>query len=345
MGLRMTGLANFEKVKGETNMKKKGFTLVELLVVIAIIALLMGILMPALARVRQIAYRMICGTHLKGIGSSMLLYANDNGESYPIAGLASSVWTTTGKIASFDEQDQAIAFTRGQATITSCLFMLIKNYDMTPSQFICKGDAGAKEFKLSDTGTTVTNLALVWDFGGGDGVTYPIPGQYNSYAYHEPFRGPSSGAADAACPVNATSSPGSPVCSDRNPYLDKNAYHGYLDAYDGAAGVAAAFWDTTSNEYKDPDKTGNCSAHQREGQNVLYNDNHANFEKYPNVGIENDNIWKHWPATTEPTEQYDRQIGGATSSSTYSPGGANGGAGNKPMSDKDAYLVSEKNSL
>ncbi len=139
----MTGLANFEKVKGETNMKKKGFTLVELLVVIAIIALLMGILMPALARVRQIAYRMICGTHLKGIGSSMLLYANDNGESYPIAGLASSVWTTTGKIASFDEQDQAIAFTRGQATITSCLFMLIKNYDMTPSQFICKGDAGA----------------------------------------------------------------------------------------------------------------------------------------------------------------------------------------------------------
>ena len=57
-------------------MERKGFTLVELLVVIAIIALLMGILMPALARVRQIAFRLVCGTNLSGIGKAMLIYAN-----------------------------------------------------------------------------------------------------------------------------------------------------------------------------------------------------------------------------------------------------------------------------
>ncbi|MFO7906770.1 MAG: hypothetical protein R6U98_29210, partial [Pirellulaceae bacterium] len=44
----------------------------------AIIALLMGIMMPALARVRQMAYRMLCGTNLSGLGKVMLIYANDN---------------------------------------------------------------------------------------------------------------------------------------------------------------------------------------------------------------------------------------------------------------------------
>ena len=326
-------------------MKKKGFTLVELLVVIAIIALLMGILMPALARVRQIAYRMICGTHLKGIGSSMLLYANDNREDYPIGGTAGSVWSTTGTIPTFDAVDQATAFTPGQATITSCLFLLMKGYDLTPAMFVCKGDVGTKEFKLSDTGTTVTDLTLVWDFGNGGGTgSSPKPGQYNSYAYHSPYGALGS---TSASPINASSGAGSPVCSDRNPYLDKNAYHGYLD---DAAGTIEEppTWATTPApaQYKDKDKTGNCAAHQREGQNVLYNDNHANFERYPNVGVQNDHIWKHWPtgSTVRPDEA-TCQIGEAsgTSSSTNSPAGANGGADNKPQNEQDAYLVSEHN--
>jgi len=73
-------------------MKRKGFTLVELLVVIAIIALLMGILMPALARVRQLAFRMTCGTNLSGIGKAMLIYANDYEDELPRAGGRNSTW-------------------------------------------------------------------------------------------------------------------------------------------------------------------------------------------------------------------------------------------------------------
>jgi len=73
---------------------KKGFTLVELLVVIAIIALLMGILMPALSRVRQLAFRMVCGTNLSGIGKAMLIYANDYEDELPRAGGRDSVLGT-----------------------------------------------------------------------------------------------------------------------------------------------------------------------------------------------------------------------------------------------------------
>ncbi len=57
---------------------KKAFTLIELLVVIAIIALLMGILMPALHRVRKQAQTITCRAHLKTWGLAFKLYTDDH---------------------------------------------------------------------------------------------------------------------------------------------------------------------------------------------------------------------------------------------------------------------------
>jgi len=54
------------------------FTLIELLVVIAIIAILMAILMPALSRAREQGKRAVCMAHIKQMGLSWVLYADEN---------------------------------------------------------------------------------------------------------------------------------------------------------------------------------------------------------------------------------------------------------------------------
>jgi prepilin-type N-terminal cleavage/methylation domain-containing protein len=61
----------------------QGFTLIELLVVIAIIAILAGMLLPALAKAKEKSQRTFCVNNNKQLSLSMMLYTNDNNDKMP----------------------------------------------------------------------------------------------------------------------------------------------------------------------------------------------------------------------------------------------------------------------
>ena len=283
--------------------KRKAFTLVELIVVIVIIAMLIAILRPARSEVKITAQRVVCGKNLKGLGTAMSVYANDYEDKY--VKLGHGPWS---KELGFDFKDANYTASDhvGPSTITSSLYLLIREADVSPKSFICP-----ESEQLEYEGNDLKDLDIVeiWDFG-------PEPHQYVSYAYHNPYGQFSAGGwLPASFALMSDMSPwfkDGKILSANN---DSKLPPQIIDLF-----IAETLVKGNSLNHSRYKKRSSYPQYAQGtfgfGQNVLFSDGHTAFLKQPNVGIDNDSIYTFWSTEDDPTEQ-DKQ--GGTGPTSRSP--------------------------
>lgn len=265
--------------------KLKAFTLIELLVVIAIIALLISILLPSLSRARELSKRLVCGSNMKGIGTSAKIYANDNNEkwmmpgfkrsvvddpgiSYLAASTTHSVPPEIGEVGFFrweqsQSEDRSGAGGSSAVTTTRAYWLMIRSGDITVDQFICPSSS-------ADERDDTENIELYYDFQQYKNI---------SYGYQVPF-GPS-----AVQPREGKDNR-QILAADKGPF-----YFGEQFNWDIPGTNDQLRLDSSPKEWRRFNSGNHGGPGNGEGQNALYADGHASFNKKPCVGIDSDNIY------------------------------------------------------